>query len=149
MLHPAPTTKLDPGLTRGVLEEIHAETATKPAFVVISLYNSDYRLHLIPVGEITAEIGKRILGRIRAEAKRVDVVKTGGKYVEPVHGRPRRVQGKVVETDTSRNMLTVDAGGAPFICRLTDHRQRASDFEAGQFVSFDVLRGATFEQANV
>lgn len=148
MLHPAPTDKLDKGLTRGVLEEIHAETATKPAFIVIGLYNTEYRLHLLPVGEITAEPGSRILGAIRAEAKRVDVVKTGGKYVEPVYGQPRRVQGKVIETDTSRNTLTVDAA-APFVCRLTDHRQRASDFEAGQFVSFDVLSGASFEQRRV
>ena len=146
MLHPAPTNKIDPGQTRGTLEEVVEQTATRPAHLVIGLYNSDYRLHLIPVGEITAEIGKRIIGVIRAEAKRVDVVKTGGKYVEPVMGRPRRVQGRIVETDTSRNTITVEAA-APFVCRLTDHRQRAGDFEPGQFVSFDVLNGATFEQS--
>lgn len=148
MLHPAPTDKLNKGLTRGVLEEVRAETATRPASIVLGLYNSDYRLHLLPVGEITAEPGERVIGTIRAEAKRVDVVKTGGKFVEPVYGRPRRVQGRVIETDTSRNTLTVEAA-APFVCRLTDHRQRASDFEAGQFVSFDVLNGATFEQRRV
>jgi hypothetical protein len=146
MLHPAPTTKIDPGLARGVLEEVHEQTATNPAFVVLSFYNTNYRLHLLPTGEIASETGKRVQGVIRAEAKRVDVVKTGGKYVEPVLGRPRRVQGRVIETDTSRNALTVDAG-MPIVCRLTDHRQRASDFEPGQFVSFDVLRGATFEPA--
>jgi hypothetical protein len=146
MLHPAPTTRIDPGLTRGVLEATVEQTATKPAYLVLGLYNSDYGMHLIPTGEITGTVGKRIIGTIRAEAKRVDVVKAGGKYVEPVTGRPRRVQGRVVETDTSRNTVTVDAGAA-FVCRLTDHRQRASDFEPGQFVSFDVLNGATFEQA--
>jgi len=146
MIDPAPTTKINPGLTRGVLNEICAETATKPAHLVLGLYNSDYNLHLLPSGEITTHVGKRILGCIRAEARRVDVVKSGGKYIEPVIGRPRRVQGRVIETDTSRNAITVDAGAA-FICRLTDHRQRASDFEPGQFVSFDVLNGATFTQA--
>ncbi|USN98326.1 MAG: hypothetical protein H6810_09095 [Phycisphaeraceae bacterium] len=147
MLHPAPTTKIDPGLARGVLEEVCAATATAPAHIVVSFYNTNYRVHLLPVGEITAEVGRRIQGVIRAEAKRVDVVKTGGKYIDPVYGRPRRVQGRIVETDTSRNTLTVDVGGAPFVCRLTDHRQRASDFEPGQFVGFGVLKGATFEQA--
>lgn len=145
MLHPAPTTKIEPGVARGVLEEVHAATATNPAYIVLSFYNTNYRTHLIPVGEITAPVGKRIQGVIRAEAKRVDVVRTGGKYVEPVLGRPRRVQGRIVEVDTARNALTVDAG-MPIVCRLTDHRQRATDFEAGQFVSFDVLRGATFQQ---
>jgi hypothetical protein len=146
MLQPAPTDRIDPGLARGTLEGVHEQTATRPAFIELGLYNSDYRLHLLPSGEITAAVGKRVLGVIRAEAKRVDIVRSGGKYVEPVMGRPRRVQGRVVETDTSRNAITVDAG-APFVCRLTDHRQRASDFEAGQFVSFDVLSGATFEQS--
>ena len=134
MLHPAPTDRIDPGLARGTLEGVHEQTATKPAFIVLGLYNSDYQLHLLPVGEITAPVGKRILGTIRAEAKRVDIVRTGGKYVEPVIGRPRRVQGRIVETDTARNTITVDAA-APFVCRLTDHRQRASDFEPGQFVN--------------
>lgn len=146
MLHPAPTDRIDPGLTRGTLEGVHEATATRPAHIEVGLYNSDYRLHLIPVGEITAKVGKRIIGAIRAEAKRVDVVRTGGKYVEPVMGRPRRVQGRIVETDHARNSITVDAN-AVIVCRLTDHRQRASDFEPGQFVSFDVLNGATFEQA--
>jgi hypothetical protein len=146
MLHPAPTDRIDPGLTRGTLEAVHEQSATRPAHIELGLYNSDYRLHLLPNGEITAPVGKRIIGVIRAEAKRVDVVRSGGKYVEPVMGRPRRVQGRIVETDTSRNTITVDAGAA-FVCRLTDHRQRASDFEAGQFVSFDVLNGASFEQA--
>lgn len=146
MLHPAPTDRIDPGLTRGTLEAVVDQTATKPAHIELGLYNSDYRLHLLPVGEITATVGKRILGVIKAEAKRVDVVRSGGKYVEPVIGRPRRVQGRVVETDNARNTITVDAN-AVIACRLTDHRQRASDFEPGQFVSFDVLNGATFEQA--
>lgn len=146
MLHPAPTNRIDPGLTRGILASVHEQTATKPAYIVLALYNSDYNIHLIPNGEISTPVGKRTLGVIRAEAKRVDVVKSGGKYVEPVMGRPRRVQGRIVETDTSRNTVTVDAGAA-FVCRLTDHRQRASDFEVGQFVSFDILDGATFEQS--
>ena len=146
MLHPAPTDRIDPGLTRGTLEATHEQTATRPAYLELGLYNSDYRLHLIPLNEITAKVGKRIVGVIRAEAKRVDIVRSGGKYVEPVMGRPRRVQGRVGEIDNARNTITVDAN-AVVVCRLTDHRQRASDFEPGQFVSFDVLSGATFEQS--
>ncbi len=33
--------------------------------------------------------------------------------------------------------------GVPMVCTLTDARQSASQFEPGQFVSFDVLDGAT------
>lgn len=147
MLHPAPTSDVAPGVTRGKLEEIREATATQPAFVVVSLYNTEYLIHLQPVGAVPENrLGKRVEGVIRAEAKRVDVVKSGGRYVEPVHGRPRRVQGRVVEVDASANTITVNAG-APLVCRLTDARQRASSFEPGMFVSFDVLRGATIEFA--
>lgn len=144
MLQPAPTTTIDPRLARGVLEEIHEPTATKPAFIVISFPNTSYRVHLEPAGEIRAQPGKRIIGTIRAEAKRIDVVTTGGRYLEPVLGRPRRVQGTVIAVHDGA--VVVNAG-APIHCTPTDGRQRALDFSPGQFVSFDVLRGATFEEA--
>jgi hypothetical protein len=143
MLTPAPTTVIDPTLARGVLEEFHDATATKPATIVISVPNTSYRTHLEPLGPITAAIGKRIVGTVRAEATRIDVVTTGGRYLEPVFGRPRRVQGTVVALH--QGAVVVNAG-LPIHCTLTDRRQHAKDFQPGQFVSFDVLRGATFEQ---
>jgi hypothetical protein len=147
MLHPAPTSKIDPSLARGLLEAVHPETATKPAYAVLTFHNTSYRLHVLPVGPITAEPGKRIIGIIRADAKRVDKVSSGGRYVEPVFGRPRRVQGRVIATDNTAGTITVNAG-VPICCRLTDERQRATEFEPGDFVSFDVLRGASFEQTD-
>jgi hypothetical protein len=80
---------------------------------------------------------------IRARCRRIDVVGTGGRYVEPVYGRPRRVQGTVISTDASRNTVVVDAA-IPIHCTPTDPRQKATDFQTGQLVSFDVLEGATF-----
>ncbi len=146
MITPSPTTKIDPSLARGVLEAVEAATATRPAHVVVSFPNTSYRMHLIPVGEVAGEIGKRILGVIRAQARRVDVVNTGGKYVEPVFGRPRRIQGRVIAADNATNTLTVDAG-MPIHCELTDPRQSADRFPLGSLVSFDALDGATFEQS--
>lgn len=145
MLDPAPTTKLPPSQARGRLASVREATATEPSMIEVTFYNTDYRLHLIPVGAVTASVGDRIEGQIAADAKRVDTVNSGGRYVEPVIGRPRRVQGSVVAVDASSNSITVNAG-MPIVCRLTDPRQRASDFERGDFVSFDVMRGATFEQ---
>jgi len=148
MIDPAPTTKIPPSTARGVLASRMPETATKPAMVVLTFYNTQYELHLLPVGDVVspanAPEGKRVEGSIRADAKRVDVVTSGGRYVEPVHGRPRRVQGSIVATDNTKNTITVNAG-VPIECRLTDRRQSAAQFEVGQFVSFDVMRGATFE----
>jgi len=145
MLDPAPTTKLPPTLARGRLASVNEASSTEPATIEIEFYNTDYRLRLLPIGPTTAKVGERREGYIAADAKRVDVVNSGGRYVEPVIGRPRRVQGTVVAVDAGSNTIAVNAG-MPIICRLTDPRQRASDFEKGDFVSFDVMRGATFEQ---
>ena len=143
MITPSPTTKIAPYLTRGVLASDHPATATKPATVVIEVPNTSYQLHLIPAAPVTTPVGKRTIGVIRAEARRVDVVKSGGRYVEPVAGRPRRVQGAVIAKDASANSITVSAG-VPIVLKLTDARQRAEQFAEGDFVSCDVMDGATY-----
>lgn len=143
---------------RGVLEEVVGATATTPGYVAVSIPGSNYRLHLRPIGTALGRfgaerVGQRVRGRISCDARRVDVVGTGGRYVEPVIGRPRRVQGTVLAVDLASNALVVNAGGGagvdglplPMRCRLTDQRQRAEQFSEGQLVSMDVLEGATIE----
>jgi hypothetical protein len=144
MITPSPTTRIDPRLARGILSAVQAETPTRPAAITLAIPNTSYEIHLV-CGPVKAAIGKRIVGAIRAEAKRVDTVRTGGRFIEPVYGRPRRVQGTVVAIDTAANAIIVDAT-VPIHCRLTDQRQKAADFEPGQFVSFDVKDGARFEE---
>jgi hypothetical protein len=143
MISPAPTSAIDPKLARGVLEEVIEPTATRPARIVLSFPNTSYRIHLVPRGRIGTPIGKRIVGTIHAHARRIDEVRTGGRYVEPVYGRPRRVQGRVVGTEA--DAVVVDAG-LPIHCTPTDPRQKAADFQPGQLVSFDVLDGASFTE---
>lgn len=148
MITPSPTTKIDPKLARGTLGSAHEATATKPAYLVLDLPNTSYQLHLQPVGGLASvqgvEPGKRLIGTIVARARRVDVPGTGGRYVEPVAGRPRRVQGRVIAVEQGR--LVVDAG-VPIHCELTDARQKPEQFPLGVIVSFDVLDGATFARA--
>ncbi|MEM6552510.1 MAG: hypothetical protein AAF750_10350 [Planctomycetota bacterium] len=103
-----------------------------------------YRLKLVWAGgsEVPA-LGERVTGVIRAKAKRMDVIAAGGRYVEPVHGRPRRVQGRITGGDAGANVVDVSAGPA-VVVTPTAPGQQAADFMVGQMVSFDVLRGATF-----
>lgn len=143
MITPSPTSKIAPHLARGILDSVVAETATKPAYVVLSVPDTSYKLHLRPTRAPQSPIGKRIVGTIQAKARRIDSVGSGGRYVEPVEGRPRRVQGAVVSSDESTNTITVNVG-VPIVCSITDDRQKAKQFQHGQFVSFDVLDGATF-----
>lgn len=113
--------------------------------VVISIPDTSYQLHLVPQGAVQAKVGGRIIGRICAKARRIDSVQTGGRYVEPVVGRPRRVQGTVLGVEGSSVIVNA---GVPVWVEPTDSRQKASDFVAGQFVSFDALDGATFTQTS-
>jgi hypothetical protein len=144
MIYPAPTSRIDPTLARGILEEIVEPTATRPGYIVVSFPNTSYQMHLLPAGPITAETGKRIIGAIAAQARRIDCVQTGGRYVEPVYGRPRRIQGSIIAVNPGT--IVVDAT-VPIHITPTDPRQQPSSFEVGQFVSFDALDGATFTQA--
>ncbi|MDX2115755.1 MAG: hypothetical protein SFZ24_09105 [Planctomycetota bacterium] len=135
----APSMQSDPSLARGVLAEASSDR------VVLTIPGTDYQLHLGVYQRPAAAVGKRLIGRINASARRVDVVNTGGRYIEPVYGRPRRVQGQVTAVHPGENSITVHAG-APMVCKLTDPRQKAEQFKVGDFVSFDVLAGATFHE---
>lgn len=136
---PTPTAA-QPTLARGVLAEAASDR------IVLEVPGTSYRVHLQVYQSPRTPVGKRIAGTIRASAKRVDVVATGGRFIEPVYGRPRRLQGEVVHIDASENSVTVDAT-IPIVCKLTDPRQKAGNFKVGDFVALDVTPGATFTQS--
>lgn len=149
MIAPHPTSKIDASIARGTLVALTPATATKPAFLSFGVAGTSYQIHLLYADSSNATlqaklgtISKRLIGTIHAQAKRIDIVQTGGQYVEPVMGRPRRVQGSVVAI--KGNEVVVDAG-VPIHCTPTDPRQNAAQFQVGQFVSFDVMDGARFD----
>ncbi len=143
---------------RGMLREIVLASATKPGFIVFALNNSNYAIHLrVPGGEesLRERLNKRIIGTIRCEARRVDECQTGGRFIEPVLGRPRKVQGTVLAHMPGENALVISAAGAsmvdsaslPVVVKLTDGRQQATQFAVGTMVTMDVMDGATFTPA--
>lgn len=144
MITPSPTTKIDASLARGTLAGLVEATLTKPAMIKFAVPNTSYELHLLPDGAVHSNIGKRLIGVIKASARRVDVVGTGGQFVEPVFGRPRRVQGTVV--GLTADAIVIDAGVTMHLS-LTDARQNPGQFSPGQLVACDVLDGATFKSA--
>lgn len=148
-------TQADLSTARGTLAEIIAATATRPGAIVFALPGSNYLLHLRPlpgVDAVTVEPGHRLRGTIAVTARRVDIVRTGGRFVEPLVGRPRRVQGTVLAIDSHANTLTLNAGGAaavdglplPIVVKLGDARQQAEQFPLDSLVACDVLDGGTF-----
>lgn len=141
MIHPEPTTPIAPTLARATLLEVGPMTAGKPEFVVLGFANTNYRMRLTPTAPITTRVGKPITGTIHAKARRIDVVGTGGRFVEPVFGEPGRIQGRVVAIQGAE---VVVHAGMPIAATPTDPRQQAGDFRVGQFVSFDIDPGASF-----
>lgn len=147
MLHPAPTTTVDPLLTRGVLDSIIDATATKPAFIVLSFYNTNYKTRFratdADIERLRPSLGKRVLGRASVGARKIAECKTGGRYIEPVYGAPQRAQGKIVAI--TEQALVIDAGGPKLHVEPTHPEQALGAFEAGQMITFDAQEGATFE----
>ncbi len=158
MLTTQPASSASPSqlaLARGVLRDIVPASATKPGYIVFALNNSNYAIHLrVPAGEesLRDRLNKRLVGTIRCEARRVDECSTGGRFIEPVIGRPRKIQGAVLAHLPSENALVLSAAGAsmvdsvslPVIVKLTDARQQAAQFAVGTLVTMDVMDGATF-----
>lgn len=121
----------------GVIDEVHAD------WVQLRVPDTDYRLRLVLVAGLSASIGDKVCGVVRAQAMRMDVIPAGGRYIEPVQGRPRRVQGRVIGGNVGENEVYIKAGPGLVVTPMAP--QRASDFSIGQMVSFDVRDGATLQ----
>lgn len=121
---------------RGVLE------SQGDSQIVLAVPGTSYQIHLLVYQPVSTPVGKRLIGSIRGQARRIDVVRTGGRYIEPVMGRPRRIQGTVVGIDSGGQTLTVDAT-VPIVCKV-DGPQRAESFAVGQLVALDLVPGTGF-----
>lgn len=117
--------------------------AVGEGWVQVHVPGTDYRLRLVPGSGLSAAVGDKVVGVVRAQAMRMDLIPAGGRYIEPVQGRPRRVQGRVIGGSVSRNEVHIKAGPGVVVTPMPP--QRAGDFSIGQMVSFDVRDGATIE----
>ena len=135
----APSSPTTPPVIHGVVDEARAD------WIQVRLPSTDYRLRLVPKEGLSVSAGDKIGGIIRAQALRMDVIPAGGRYIEPVQGRPRRVQGRVVGGNPSLNEVYIKAGPGLVVTPMAP--QRAGDFSIGQMVSFDVRDGSTIEPA--
>jgi len=89
--------------------------------------------------------GEPVTGTIRATAWKIEAVSDGGNYVEPLIGRPRRMQGTVIAVNAGANELTVKT---PYevVVKLPE-LHKASEFPVGSRVGFDNLEIPVFEPA--
>src|SRR5258708_1784641 len=84
--------------------------------VVFAPAETNYELRLDGVGDLSgARIGVVIEGIIRAPARKIWTVPSGGNFVEPIFGPPRRIQGRIRYLDEQSMVLH---SGAPIIIAL-------------------------------
>jgi len=115
---------------------------SQPGRIVLGIPGTDYRLHLTVAAPIHAKVGRPITGRIDVHARRIDITRRGGQFIDPVYGRPRNIQGCVIETGPDRTTIVVKAA-VPLHVRVQPP-QKPTDFEVGSIVGFSVDPGATF-----
>jgi hypothetical protein len=134
------TTKqqTNPNLATGVAADV-----TDQAFT-LAIPGSDYRVHL--VCNARPADGKRITGVITAQARRIDKIRCGGAFLEPIEGRPRLAQGRVRAIDKAKQTITVGAGATPIVFKV-NAMQRAEDFDPGEMVTLGIEPGAAFTPA--
>lgn len=129
--------------SRGVIDEVGADS------LVLTIPGTEYRLGLTTRGQVGGAwltAGKKARGVIRVNARRIDVVTTGGRYIEPVYGAPRRFQGTIIAIDVEANTVAIRAADSVvFVCTPSGGK-RATDFSEGALVATDILPpGAEFE----
>ncbi len=137
-----PATHADADICRAVLE------SKSDDLVVLSLPGTSYRLHFkptVPASAIMTAEGKRIRGRVCGKAQRIHPAQAGGRFIEPIYGHPRIVQGTVASVDAAGNRLLVEMV-IPVWFSL-ERGQSANEFAVGQMINMYIESGMTFTPA--
>src|SRR5580704_12422994 len=71
----------------------------KDSVVVFQPFNTNYQLHLQTARAYTGPIGQLIDARIRAKARKVYTVPSGGGFIAPIFGSPRTIQGMALHVE--------------------------------------------------
>ena len=117
----------------------------KDGIITLRVPGSNYANSFAIHGDIPATLtpGARVRGTIHAPAWKVDSVELGGNYVEPLFGRPRRMQGTILSVNAATNELTVQVGYEATVALPAG--AKASDYQPGQRVGWDNIEIPTFE----
>ena len=131
-------------LARGLLESV---TDGK---LVLRITGTNYKIHLVPSGSISRlapNVGKRVKGRIHANALRLFKAEGGGggQFIEPIWGQPRIVAGLVQHVDAANRRILVEIAVPMWLTVEPD--QKPESFAPGDMVNCYVQSGATFSPA--
>jgi hypothetical protein len=118
--------------------------------VIFSPANTNYEIKLTTSGRYEGPVNTLIEGFVKAAARKVLTVPSGGNFVTPIFGPTRIVQGRIKYLD--QTTMVVQAG-LPVIVTLPA-ADSAYDLSSGQLaldvmVNATILPGASFQLAAV
>lgn len=110
---------------------------------------TEYRLHLTCEGDpqrlAPNPATRRVRGSIHGKALKLSAARGGGRFIEPLWGHPRIVQGTVLEADAAGNRLLVDLVVPAWL--TLDAGQSTAEFPRGTLVNMYLASGMTFRPA--
>src|ERR1700722_15181835 len=90
-------------------------TAVRNGIVHFAPSNTNFDLHLECSPPYTGAINELITATVRAKAKKVYTVPSGGGFIAPIFGPPRTIQGRAVHVQEG---LVVIRAGCPIVVDL-------------------------------
>jgi hypothetical protein len=124
-------------------------TGSKDGKIVFQPSNTNYEIHLAVPSGYSGPINQPIDGRIKAKARKVYTVPSGGGFIAPIFGPMRIVQGRVLQVEESRILIR---GGAPVEIELPSDVDsidlEEGPISVGKMANAVILPGATFEWVN-
>ena len=129
-----------------ILEEDPTEDS-----VVLGVHHTDYLIRLTPsVAPADFPVpasrrNRRIRGTVEGRALKMHRADAGGRFIEPVHGQPRIVQGTVSRVDAANDRILMDIVVPMWITVETAVTgQDASEFQPGELLNFYLESGTRF-----
>jgi hypothetical protein len=114
--------------------------------IVFAPENTNYELRLEAAGPLDgAQVGVLTTAVIRISARKLWTVPSGGNFIEPIFGPPRKVQGRIRYLDDDQ--MVVHAGTTFLIAMPADpsaYDLVRGPLSVGSLVNVSVLPGATF-----
>ncbi len=125
--------------------------AVNDASVVFAPRDTSYELQLATQGRYDGPVNVLVDAWVRATARKLLTVSSGGAFVSPIFGTPRTIQGRVRYIEAERAIVV--QAGMPFTRELPagDHARDLSNgaIAVGSMVNVIVLPGAMFEMVGV
>ena len=118
--------------------------------VVFNPAGTNYELKLLTDVKYTGPVNQRVECLIRASARKVYTVPSGGNFIAPIFGPPRTIQGRILYAD-DRNLVV--KAGTPVIVELPLTEDAVDlavgGLRAGAIANVTALPGARFEMVPV